>query len=70
MTDTATLPLARAAGTGPATWAMGSLFEHLLTGPESGGELGVSLVTQPPGTATPCTGTPTRARRSTCSRAR
>ncbi len=53
MTDTATLPLARSAGTGPATWAMGSLFEHLLTGGESGGELGVSLVTQPPGVATP-----------------
>jgi quercetin dioxygenase-like cupin family protein len=53
MTDTATLPLARAAGTGPATWAMGSLFEHLLTGAESGDELGVSLVTQPPGVATP-----------------
>lgn len=53
MTDTATLPLARRSGTGPASWAMGSLFEHLLTGPESGGELGVSLVTQPPGVATP-----------------
>ncbi|MGN6302556.1 MAG: cupin domain-containing protein [Angustibacter sp.] len=53
MTDTTTLPLARPAGTGPATWAMGSLFEHLLTGHESGNELGVSLVTQPPGVATP-----------------
>lgn len=43
----------RPAGTGPATWAMGSLFEHLLTADESGGRLGVALVTQPPGTATP-----------------
>ena len=42
----------RPAGTAPATWAMGSLFEHLLSDDESGG-LGVSLVTQPPGIATP-----------------
>ncbi len=42
----------RPAGTGPATWAMGSLFEHLVRGSESGG-LGVVLVTQPPGIATP-----------------
>lgn len=53
MTDAASHPLARLAGTGPATWAMGSLFEHLLTAAESAGELGVSLVTQPPGIATP-----------------
>lgn len=32
---------------------MGSLFERLLTGAESGGALDVSLITQPPGTATP-----------------
>jgi quercetin dioxygenase-like cupin family protein len=32
---------------------MGSLFEHLLSAEESGGRLGVSLVTQPPGIATP-----------------
>ena len=32
---------------------MGSLFEHLVEAGESGGELGVSLVTQPPGIATP-----------------
>jgi quercetin dioxygenase-like cupin family protein len=43
----------RPAGTGPATWAMGSLFEHLVTGAESEGALGVSRVTQPPGVATP-----------------
>ena len=45
-------PVYRPAGTGPATWAMGSLFEHLLLGTETGG-LGVSVVTQPPGIATP-----------------
>jgi quercetin dioxygenase-like cupin family protein len=38
---------------GPATWAMGSLFERLLSGRESRGALDVSLVTQPPGIATP-----------------
>ncbi|NYG06309.1 quercetin dioxygenase-like cupin family protein [Phycicoccus badiiscoriae] len=43
----------RAGGTARATWAMGSLFEHLLTAEESGGTLGVALVTQPPGIATP-----------------
>ena len=43
----------RPAGIGPMTWAMGSLFEHVLTGAESGGALGLALVTQPPGTATP-----------------
>lgn len=32
---------------------MGSLFEHLLGAEESGGRLGVALVTQPPGVATP-----------------
>ncbi len=42
----------RPAGTGTATWAMGSLFEHLVTANESGG-MGVALVTQPPGIATP-----------------
>ena len=43
----------RPAGSGRGTWAMGSLFEHLLTAEESGGGLGASLVTQPPGIATP-----------------
>jgi quercetin dioxygenase-like cupin family protein len=43
----------RPAGTGPATWAMGSLFEHLLSSADSGDALGMALVTQPPGTATP-----------------
>lgn len=35
------------------TWAMGSLFEHLVDGAATGGTLGVALVTQPPGVATP-----------------
>jgi quercetin dioxygenase-like cupin family protein len=43
----------RSAGEGPATWAMGSLFERLAAGTETGGALGISLVTQPPGVATP-----------------
>jgi quercetin dioxygenase-like cupin family protein len=43
----------RPAHEGPATWAMGSLFEHLLTSGESAGALGVSLVTMPPGVGTP-----------------
>lgn len=45
--------VARGPGTGRGTWAMGSVFEHL-AGPEhTGGALGVALVTQPPGIATP-----------------
>ncbi len=40
-------------GAGRGTWAMGSLFEQL-GGPEhTGGALGVALVSQPPGIATP-----------------
>jgi quercetin dioxygenase-like cupin family protein len=42
----------REPGTGRATWAMGSLFEHLLE-PQQSSRLGVALVTQPPGIATP-----------------
>jgi quercetin dioxygenase-like cupin family protein len=41
------------AGSGPGTWAMGSLFEHLVGAHQTDGRLGMSLVTQPPGTATP-----------------
>jgi quercetin dioxygenase-like cupin family protein len=41
------------AGQGPATWAMGSLFERLVTGGQTGGSLDVAVVTQPPGLATP-----------------
>lgn len=43
----------RAAGEGPATWAMGGLFERLVGAAESEGRLGVSRVSQPPGIATP-----------------
>jgi len=43
----------RNSGAGPATWVMGGLFERLAAGDETDGVLGVSVVTQPPGTATP-----------------
>ena len=43
----------QAPGEGKATWAMGSLFERLVGADDTDGLLGVSLVTQPPGTATP-----------------
>ncbi len=43
----------REPGEGPATWAMASLFEHLVGASQTEGQLGVSLVTQPPGVATP-----------------
>lgn len=42
-----------AAGTGPATWAMGMLFERLVGAEETAGVLGASIVTQPPGQASP-----------------
>lgn len=38
---------------GQATWAMGSLFERLVSGEDTGGAFDLSLVTQPPGIATP-----------------
>ena len=41
------------AGTGLATWALGSLFERLVTADQSGGALGAAVITQPPGLATP-----------------
>jgi quercetin dioxygenase-like cupin family protein len=45
--------LVRGPGEGPATWAMGSLFERLASAEETAGAFGMSLVTQPPGVATP-----------------
>jgi hypothetical protein len=45
--------LVRAPGDGPASWAMGSLFERLASSAETSGAFGLSLVTQPPGVATP-----------------
>ena len=47
--------VARAAGSGPATWALGGLFERLVGGDETGGLIDASLVTQPAGIAPPCT---------------
>lgn len=41
------------AGHGRATWAMGSLFETLVTAGQTGGALDAAVVTQPPGLATP-----------------
>lgn len=43
----------RRAGEAPATWALGSLFEQLVTADRTAGAFGASLVTQPPGLATP-----------------
>lgn len=43
----------RRPGEGSATWAMGSLFEHLASAEETGGRFGVSVVTQPAGIAPP-----------------
>jgi quercetin dioxygenase-like cupin family protein len=45
--------VSRAAGTGPPTWAMGMLFERLVGAEETAGLLGASVVTQPPGQASP-----------------
>ena len=45
--------LVRAPGDGPATWAMGSLFERLASAADTDGAFDASLVTQPPGVATP-----------------
>jgi quercetin dioxygenase-like cupin family protein len=43
----------RRRGEGVATWAMGSLFEQLVSDRETGGRFGVSAVTQPAGIAPP-----------------
>lgn len=43
----------REPGSGRGTWAMGSLFEHLLEPSEGGNRAGLAVVTQPPGVATP-----------------
>jgi quercetin dioxygenase-like cupin family protein len=45
--------LVRGPGEGPGTWVLGSLFERLASGEETGGGFALSLVTQPAGTATP-----------------
>lgn len=51
-TATSTI-LVRGPGEGPATWALGGLFERLASGAETADAFAVSLVTQPVGTATP-----------------
>jgi quercetin dioxygenase-like cupin family protein len=43
----------REAGSSRATWAMGSLFEHLVESAETDGAFAMAVVTQPPGVATP-----------------
>ena len=43
----------RPAGDAPATWAMGSLFERLVTAGHTDGLLDAAIVTQPPGLAPP-----------------
>ena len=62
--------VSRAAGTGPATWSMGMLFERLVGAEETAGLLGASVVTQPPARPARCTCTPGRRRPGSCSRAR
>jgi len=52
-TSTGAAPLAVAAGSGAATWAMGALFERLVGTGDTAGELAASLVTQPPGAGSP-----------------
>ncbi|MFN8193093.1 MAG: cupin domain-containing protein [Nocardioidaceae bacterium] len=51
--DAAPTVVVREPGTGRGTWAMESVFEHLLESPPGTPGLGVALVTQPPGIATP-----------------
>ena len=41
--------VARAVGTGPASWSLGGLFETLVAGGETGGLVGAARGTQPPG---------------------
>lgn len=53
MTTPADTVVMREPGSGRGTWAMSSLFEHLLESPPGTGRMGVALVTQPPGVATP-----------------
>ena len=53
MDGEATVVMREPGGSAHDTWAMGSLFEHLVGAAETEGRLGVSLVTQPPGVATP-----------------
>jgi quercetin dioxygenase-like cupin family protein len=49
----ATSAVVREPGSSRATWAMGSLFEHLVESAETDGAFAMAVVTQPPGIATP-----------------
>jgi quercetin dioxygenase-like cupin family protein len=51
--QTTTTVLVRGSDESPATWALGSLFEQVASGTETGGGFQLSRVTQPAGTATP-----------------
>ena len=51
--QTTTTVLVRGSDEGPATWALGSLFEQTASGADTGGAFGLTRVTQPAGTATP-----------------
>ena len=53
LTTSAETVVMREPGSGRGVWAMSSLFEHLLQSPPGTGRMGVALVTQPPGVATP-----------------
>ena len=53
MTTTTRRAVMTEPGSGRGTWAMGSLFEHLVESEATEGTLGVAMVTQPPGIATP-----------------
>lgn len=52
-TEAMAVAVVRLAGSGPMTWAMGGLFERLVSGDETADQVGASIVTQPPGVATP-----------------
>jgi hypothetical protein len=58
------------AGDRSATWALGSLFERLVTADRTGGAVGAAVVTQPPGLARRRTSTPGRPKPGSCSMAR
>jgi quercetin dioxygenase-like cupin family protein len=47
------MAVARTGASGAAVWAMGALFENLVGASDTAGELAVSVVTQPPGAASP-----------------
>ncbi|HEY2225876.1 cupin domain-containing protein [Actinomycetospora sp.] len=51
--ETRDVVVTRPGGSSVATWAMGALFERLVGAGETGGQLGASIVTQPPGAASP-----------------